>query len=95
MAGYVENLDENAEFSQVRRAARELPRIKHIRRLVDEVARQHDAVSKANRTRPSLFGGIRIGAGEIDLHFRRPLLTFLALGLVSIERVRPQPSAEH
>ena len=43
---------------------------------------------------PSLFGRGRIGAGEIDVDLVGPLLAFLALGLVAIERIGAQPHAE-
>ena len=42
----VENLDADAELAQRRGAARELGRIEDVRRLVDEIAREHDAVAR-------------------------------------------------
>ena len=92
---HVKNLDEHAKFSQVASAARELPRIKHIGRLVDEVARQDHTVGKTSDGGPGLFRGGRIGAGEIDLHLGRPLLAFLGLGFIPIEAVRAQTHTEH
>ena len=44
--------------------------------------------------RPGLLRGGRVGAGEIHFDLGRPLLAFLALGLVAVEAVRAQPRAE-
>ena len=90
---HIKNLDKNAEFSQFRRAACELPRIKDVSRLVDEVARQDDAVGKTSRARPRLFGRGRVGAGEIYFRLGWPFVAFLALRFVLIEPVRTQARA--
>ena len=91
----VEDLDQDTEFSQVGRAASKLPRVEYIGRLVDEVTRQYDAIGEPHGTCPGLFGGGRVGAGEIHLDLGRPFLAFLALGLIAIETVRSQTRTEY
>ena len=92
---HVKNLDQDTEFSQIGRAASELPRIEYVGRLVDQVTCQHDTVGEPHGTCPGLFGGDWVGAREIHLDLGRPFLAFLALGLIAIEAVRAQTRAEY
>ena len=90
----VEHLDENAELSQARCAAGELPRVKHVRRLVDEIARHDDAVAERRGAGPGLLRRSRIGAREIDIDLVGALLVLLAFGLITVERIVAQLHAE-
>ena len=91
---YVKHFDPDPQLCQARGAAGEFAGEQHVRRLVDEVARQNDAVGDRLRAVPGLFRRRRIGAGKIQLDFLRPLLVFLALGLVTIEGVGAQPRTQ-
>ena len=93
---HVENLDDDAELFETRRPAGEFCGIKHVGRLVDEIARPYDAIGEALRGGgPSLLRRGRIGAGEIDFDLGRPLVAFLAFGFVAVEPVGAQARAEH
>ena len=94
MAAHVQHVNVDAELRQCRRAAGELHRVENIRRLIDEIAGEHHAVGDCRRARPGLLGGGGIGAGKIDLDASRPLVVFLALGLVAVERIGSQPHAK-
>ena len=92
---HIEYLDIDAELSQARRPAREFAGIEHVRRLVDEIARQHHAVGDGGGLCPGFFRRGGVGAGEIDFDLFRPLVIVFALGLVALECVGPQPRAKH
>jgi len=91
---HVEDFDDDPELAQTRRPAGELARIENIRRFIDEIPRHHDAVGETDCARPRPFRRGRISAGEIDFHLVRPLVAFLALGLVAVELIPAQAQAE-
>ena len=90
----VENLDADAELAQGRGAAGELGRIEHVRRLVDEIARQHDAVGDRLPAAPGAARAGDVGDRERQPRLARSLVALLALGLVAVERVGAQRRAE-
>ena len=91
---HVEHLDADAELAQRGRAARQFHRIEDVRRLVDEVAREHHAFGKRLARTPRLARGRNVGDAKRDARLGRRVLAFLALGLVAIERIGPQARAE-
>ena len=93
--GHVEDFDDDAKLAQTGRPAGELSGIEHICRFIDQVARPYDAVGDTLHGCPSSLRRGRIGAGEIHFHLVRPLVAFLALGLVAVEPIGAQARAEH
>ena len=94
IALHVEDLDPDAELAQLRGAARELDRIENVGRLVDEVARQHDAFEHRLLRAPRLARGRNIRDAERHARLARAFVALLALGLVAVERVGAHAGAE-
>jgi hypothetical protein len=65
----VEHLDADAEFLQIAGAAGEFFRVEHVRRLVDEIARDHDAARYGIARGECLLdrGGTRDRDRDLDL----------------------------
>ena len=75
------------------RAARELHRIQHVRRLVDEFARDHHAVHDMDAGANAFRAAGDIADGDRNVGAKRAVLAVLLLGLVAVEFVRAQPDA--
>ena len=92
----VQNLDRDAGLAQRRCAAREFFRVENIRRLVDEIARHHDALGDRFALGEDPARGRDIADADADRHLDAlgALLAFLGLGLVAGEIVGPQQHAE-
>ena len=91
---HVEDVDRDAEPLEGAGAAGELRRIEHVRRLVDQVAREQHRIGERVLGRPGAARARHVGDADVDLEGRRLLLVLLALGLVAVEPVAAQPHAE-
>ena len=91
--GDVEHLDRDAELLQRTGAAGEFLGIKHVGRLVDEIARQQRAFS--DRGTRCIGAARRSDITDCDGHLaaRRRLVVVLALGLVAVEGIGAQFNA--
>ena len=89
----VENLDLDAELAQLAGAAREFLGVEHVRRLVDEFARDDDAIDDVRAGRESLPRGGHIADRERDVGAQGGILAVLLFGLVAVELVGAQPHA--
>ena len=89
----VENLDTDAKLAQLAGAAREFLGKKHVRRLVDEIARGDDALDDMGVGRKGLARVGDVADRERNIRPQCRLLAVLLLGLVAVELVGAQPQA--
>ena len=90
----VKDLDNDAELAQLGRAARELDREKHVRRLVDEFARHNDAVDGMGVRRKRLSRRGRIINRDRNVGTQRAFLAVFLPRLVTIEFIGTKPHAD-
>ena len=90
----VENLDLDAELRERRGAVRELLGPEHVRRLVDEVAGDADALGEAVAALAALRAAAGSATAKRSCVVPAVLVVLLLLRLVAVELVEPQPRPE-
>ena len=83
----VEHVDIDAELPELAGAAREFDRIEHVRRFVDELARDDHAIDDMGLRREGFSRGADIADRNRNLGTQRAVLAVLLLGLVAVEPV--------
>ncbi len=87
----VEHLDGDAELLELGRPTSEFDGKQHVGRLVDQIAGQGHAVGNRLPAAPGLAGAGHVADAKRHPRPRRLVFAFLALRLVAIERIGPQP----